>query len=210
MKQYDFDHQRQEMVQFQIRNRGINDPRILEALLKVPRHEFVPAEYHELSYHDGPLPIGEGQTISQPYIVALMTQVLHLNPFKKVLEIGTGSGYQSAVLAELCKEVYSLDIRPNHIKQAQKLLTKLNYNNVFIHQGDGYLGWPEHAPYDAIIVTCAPENIPSTLIEQLAEDGRMCIPVGSRGVQELLLVKKRNGQLQKEVLIPVSFVPMIR
>lgn len=208
MKQFDFDHLRREMVQVQIRDRGIYDLKVIAALLKVPRHEFVPVDRQEFSYHDGPLPIGEGQTISQPYIVALMSQILHLGSQEKVLEIGTGSGYQTAILAELCQEVFSIEIRKNHAQHASETLKKMNYHNIHIHHGDGHLGWPEFAPYHAIIVTCAPESIPSLLLEQLAEGGRLIIPVGPMGNQQLLLLKKENGKILKENLIPVIFVPM--
>lgn len=210
MKQFDFDLLRREMVQFQIRNRGIHDHRVIAALLKVPRHEFVPRDRQEFSYHDGPLPIGEGQTISQPYIVALMSQTLRLLPNEKVLEIGTGSGYQTAILAELCQEVFSIEIRANHAQHAIETLKKMNYNNVHVRHGDGHLGWQEFAPYDAIIVTCAPEDIPPLLIEQLAENGRLIIPVGAKGEQQLLLLKKENGEIKRENLLQVIFVPMTK
>ena len=199
---------RQKMVQEQIRSRGISDERVIKALLKVPRHEFVPYRYKYRAYGDYPLPIAKDQTISQPYIVALMTELLNLNGDEKVLEIGTGSGYQAAVLAELAGEVYSIEIIKEMAESAQKLLEKLGYSKIRVKHGDGYKGWPEHAPYDAIIVTAAPAAIPVPLSEQLKEGGRMVIPVGGR-YQELKLVRKINGKIKVENIISVRFVPMV-
>jgi protein-L-isoaspartate(D-aspartate) O-methyltransferase len=203
----DFDRQRAAMVTGQIEERGIKDTRVLEAMRKVKRHLFVPPIYRPLAYADGPLPIGMGQTISQPYIVALMTELLDLKGNEKVLEIGTGSGYQAAILAELAKEVYTIEILEPLARQAEKLLTELGYRNIHVKIGDGFLGWPEKAPFDAIIVTCAPEEIPAALIEQLAEGGRLVIPVGVQW-QNLKLVQKTKGDLTTTDIIPVRFVPM--
>lgn len=198
---------RRNMVEVQIKARGIKDERLLKAMLKVKRHLFVPADIQNLAYSDRPLPIDEGQTISQPYIVALMTELLNLDSDDKVLEVGTGSGYQAAILAELTKEVYTIEILEPLAKQAEKTLEDLGYENISVKYGDGYLGWIEHAPFDAIIVTCAPPNIPQPLIEQLAEGGRMIIPVGVHW-QELKLLKKLNGRIKTTSVIPVRFVPM--
>ena len=205
----DFDRQRATMVTGQIEERGIKDARVLEAMRKVKRHLFVPPQYRPLAYADGPLPIGMEQTISQPYIVALMTALLNLKGNEKVLEIGTGSGYQAAILAELAKEVYTIEILEPLARQAEKLLAELGYGNIHVKVGDGFLGWPEQAPFDAIIVTCAPEEIPAPLIEQLAEGARLVIPVGAYW-QNLKLVQKREGKLITENIIPVSFVPMLK
>jgi len=199
---------RNEMVERQIRRRGINDPSVLKAMRKVPRHEFVPREAREYSYEDYPLPIGYNQTISQPYIVAAMTEALKLTPEKKVLEIGTGSGYQAAVLAEIVKNVYSIEIVPELAKRAKEILSQLNYTNVNVRAGDGYIGWPEEAPFDAIIVTCAPDNIPAPLVKQLNEGGSIVIPVGGRFGQQLIRVTKKEGKLFSENLMGVIFVPM--
>jgi len=159
------------MVNRQIKARGIRDCKVLEAMAKVPRHEFVPEAYRDMAYSDTPLPIGEGQTISQPYIVALMTEALELNPGDRVLEVGTGSGYHAAVLSEIAKEVYTIEIIESLGRTAEERLKRLGYKNVKVRIGDGYLGWQEYAPFDAIIVTCAPEHIPQPLVEQLAEGG---------------------------------------
>ncbi|MFA4888550.1 MAG: protein-L-isoaspartate(D-aspartate) O-methyltransferase [Candidatus Omnitrophota bacterium] len=205
----DFDRQRDEMITKQIQQRGIKDTSVLAAMRKVKRHLFVPSRYKPLAYTDGPLPIGMGQTISQPYIVALMTELLHLKGNEKVLEIGTGSGYQAAILAELAKEVYSIEILEPLARQAEKLLTELGHRNIYVKAGDGFLGWPEQAPFDAIIVTCAPEEIPGPLIDQLSEGGRLVIPVGV-DAQNLKLVRKIEGKLITMDIIPVRFVPMLK
>ncbi|HUT62573.1 MAG TPA: protein-L-isoaspartate(D-aspartate) O-methyltransferase, partial [Anaerolineae bacterium] len=206
-----FTLERQKMVVHQIAARGIKDTRVLEAMNKVPRHLFVPDGYLSSAYADYPLPIGEGQTISQPYIVAFMTESLDLKPDDRVLEIGTGSGYQAAILAEIVHEVYTIEIIESLGERARTLLGKMGYENIFVKIGDGYKGWPDEAPFDAIIVTCAPEDIPPALIEQLKEGGRMIIPVGSvGGVQELVRVVKREGRVKTEDVLPVRFVPMIK
>jgi len=204
----DFAAQRQLMVQQQLMTRGINDNRVLEAMAKVPREEFVPPDSRAATYEDGPLPIGYGQTISQPYIVAFMTEQLRLSPTDRVLEIGTGSGYQAAILAELAGEVYTIELVEPLAKNAEATLQRLGYKNVHVKVGDGYKGWPEHAPFDAIIVTCAPDKVPQLLTDQLKEGGRMIIPVGDRFAQELYLLEKKNGQLKESVTLPVRFVPM--
>ncbi|MBP7887248.1 MAG: protein-L-isoaspartate(D-aspartate) O-methyltransferase [Candidatus Marinimicrobia bacterium] len=206
----DYYQLRQKMVNEQIIARGVRAESVIKAMQKVERHLFVPEQYRNLAYSDRPLPIGEGQTISQPYIVALMTELLDLKKSDKVLEIGTGSGYQAAILAEICDSVYTIEIIPSLGKQAQALLRELGYHNIHCKIGDGYLGWPEHAPYDGIIVTCAPSKIPQPLKEQLAEGGRMVIPVGATYTQELVLVTKTKGKLIQKSVIPVRFVPMLR
>jgi protein-L-isoaspartate(D-aspartate) O-methyltransferase len=198
---------KEEMVATQIRARGIKDEAVLNAMLKVDRHEFVPEEMRHLAYADRPLPIGEGQTISQPYIVALMTELLELKKGDKVLEVGTGSGYQAAILAELADHVYTIEIIEPLARSAEKLLKKLGYTNIDVKVGDGYIGWEEFAPFDAIVVTCAPPHIPRPLIDQLKEGGRLVIPVGDF-YQELKTVTKVKGQLKTQNVIPVLFVPM--
>ncbi|HJX60819.1 MAG TPA: protein-L-isoaspartate(D-aspartate) O-methyltransferase [Thermodesulfobacteriota bacterium] len=195
------------MVETQIKARGVKGPRVLAAMLKVERHLFVSKDLHPTAYSDQPLPIGEGQTISQPYIVALMTELLDLKGDEKVLEVGTGSGYQAAILAELAKEVYTIEIIEKLATSAKKLLLDLGYKNIKVKAGDGYLGWPEAAPFDAIIVTCAPDHIPKPLMDQLREGGRMVIPVGEF-TQELRKIVKRGGKLETTNVIPVIFVPM--
>jgi len=206
----DYYQLRQKMVNEQIMARGVRTESVIKAMQKVERHLFVPEQYQNFAYSDRPLPIGEGQTISQPYIVALMTELLDLKKSDKVLEIGTGSGYQAAILDEICDSVYTIEIIPSLGKQAQALLRELGYHNIHCKIGDGYLGWPEHAPYDGIIVTCAPSKIPQPLKEQLAEGGRMVIPVGATYTQELVLVTKTKGKLIQKSVIPVRFVPMLR
>ena len=203
-----WDLKRNKMVESQIKMRGIDDSSVLEAMRKVPRHEFVPKENRKYSYEDYPLPIGYNQTISQPSIVAAMTEALELTPEKKVLEIGTGSGYQAAVLAEIVHKVYSIEIVPELAKRAGEILKQLNYTNVNIRTGDGYIGWPEEAPFDTIIVTCAPDSIPEPLVEQLKEGGNIVIPVGGRFGQQLIKVTKKDGELISETLMGVRFVPM--
>lgn len=208
--QNDHQQKREQMVEKQIRARGITDPDILDAFLQVERHWFVPEELKEMAYNDSPLPIGEGQTISQPYVVAFMTQHLQIKPSQKVLEIGTGSGYQTAILAELKAEVYSIEIIENLALKAEEILNSIGYTNIHLNIGDGYQGWAEFAPYDAIIVTCAPSKIPEPLIEQLSDNGKMIIPVGERGsVQELILLEKKKGRIKQKGILPVRFVPMI-
>ncbi|HET9800319.1 MAG TPA: protein-L-isoaspartate(D-aspartate) O-methyltransferase [Chthoniobacterales bacterium] len=204
----EFAAQRQRMVERQLRARDIKDERVLAAMGKVPREAFVPAESRAASYEDRPLPIGYDQTISQPYIVAFMTEQLRLKPGDRVLEIGTGSGYQAAVLAELVSEIYSVEIVAPLARAAEATLQHLDYKNVHVKIGDGYKGWPEAAPFDAIIVTCAPDKVPQPLIDQLKDGGRMIIPVGERFAQQLYLLEKKNGQLKESVTLPVRFVPM--
>ena len=204
----DFGAERQRMVQQQLMARGINDARVLAAMAKVPREEFVPRESRAVSYEDGPMPIGHGQTISQPYIVAFMTEQLRPKPSDRVLEVGTGSGYQAAILAGLVKDVYTIEIIGALAKDAEATLQRLGFKNVHVKAGDGYRGWPEQAPFDAITVTCAPDHVPQPLIDQLKEGGRMIIPVGGFGDQELYLLEKKNGQLQRQSVLPVRFVPM--
>jgi protein-L-isoaspartate(D-aspartate) O-methyltransferase len=202
---------RKNMVKDQISVRGITDKDILEAMRKVPRHLFVPAEYQNDAYGDYPLPIGYGQTISQPYIVAYMSELAQPDKKKKVLEIGTGSGYQAAVLAEITDTVYTVEIVHELALESAARLKKLGYNNVVVKAGDGYYGWTEHAPFDIIIVTAAPDEIPQPLVEQLAENGRLVIPVGkSYDLQDLILVVKKNGKIEKKRLAPVRFVPFRR
>jgi len=196
------------MVKEQIATRGITDERVLAAMGKVPREEFVPENARANAYTDEPLPIGYDQTISQPYIVAFMTQQLRPQQKDHVLEIGTGSGYQAAILAELVGEVYSIEIIDPLAKKAEATLQRLGYKNVHVKTGDGYKGWPEHAPFDAIIVTCAPDHVPQPLIDQLKQNGRMIIPVGGLGDQSLYLLEKKNGKLERQAVLPVRFVPM--
>jgi protein-L-isoaspartate(D-aspartate) O-methyltransferase len=197
------------MVKYQIEARGIDDKKVLDALLRVERHRFVPDRYIPHAYEDRPLSIGEGQTISQPYIVAFMTHVLSLSRTDKVLEIGTGSGYQAAILGELCDNVYTIEVIPSLGLKAQGLLKELGYDNVRVKIGDGYEGWKEYAPYDAIIVTCAPTHVPEPLKEQLKEGGRMVIPVGEMYNQKLVLLRKAGDRLIEEKTLPVRFVPMV-
>ena len=198
------------MVQQQLKARGIKDEPVLTTMAKVPREEFVPADARVDAYEDGPLPIGYDQTISQPYIVAFMTEQLRLKPSDRLLEIGSGSGYQAAVLAELVAEVYTIEIVEPLAKTAEATLQRLGYKNVHLRVGDGYQGWPEEAPFDAIIVTCAPDKVPQPLVDQLKDGGRMVIPVGERFAQQLYLLEKKNGQLKESATLPVRFVPMVR
>jgi protein-L-isoaspartate(D-aspartate) O-methyltransferase len=198
------------MVERQLRPRGIDDPRVLRAMVKVPREKFVAPELRARAYEDHPLPIGYGQTISQPFIVAFMTQQLQPKPADRVLEIGTGSGYQAAVLAELVAEVYTIEIVKPLAQSAEVVLREMGYKNVHVRAGDGYKGWPEHAPFDAIIVTAAPDHVPQPLVEQLKEGGRMIIPVGKSVAQELYLLEKRGGVVKQTAVIPVKFVPLTR
>lgn len=203
----DYQKLRMEMVTRQIEARGVTDRGVLDAMRAVERDLFVPDSLRRLAYEDYPLPIGNDQTISQPYIVALMTELIRLDKGDKVLEIGTGSGYQAAVLAELADSVFTVEIIPDLGKRAETLLGELGYSNVRVLIGDGFEGWQEHAPYDGIIVTCAPAEIPQPLLDQLAEGGRLVIPVGTQW-QELMLVTKRENELSRESIIPVRFVPM--
>ena len=188
--------------------RGITNARVLAAMGKVPRHEFVPSSLRADAYEDQPLPIGHGQTISQPFIVAFMTEQLEPRPVDRVLEIGTGSGYQAAVLAGLVAQVYTIEIIEELARRAAADLKRLGYTNVQVRAGDGYKGWPDAAPFDAIIVTCAPERVPQPLTEQLKDGGRMIIPIGPTWNQELVLLRKQGDKLEKDSVLPVRFVPM--
>lgn len=206
-----FEKARISMVNGQIKSRGIKDENTLKAFLNVERHKFVPDRLINSSYSDRPLPIGYGQTISQPYIVAYMTEIIQPKPSDKVLEIGTGSGYQAAILAEIIEHVYTIEIVPQLAVSAEYLLKELGYKNISVKQGDGYFGWEEHAPFDAIVVTAAAEHIPPPLIEQLKDGGKMIIPVGSPFLtQHLMLVEKENGKIKTKSMMPVRFVPFTR
>lgn len=199
-----------EMVKNQIRSRGVKDPRVLRAMEQTPRHLFVPAGQRMQAYQDRPLPIGEGQTISQPYIVALMTELMQLEGDEKVLEVGTGSGYQAAILAQLAKEVYTIEIVESLAKSSKALLQQMGYDNVIVKWGDGYQGWPEQAPFDAIILTAAPENIPLKLVEQLKPGGIMVLPVGSHSQELKVITKQQDGSIRERTEALVRFVPMVR
>jgi len=202
---------RKEMVNNQIISRGIRNQPTIKAMLKVPRHLFVPQQYASHAYEDNPLPIGHEQTISQPFIVAYMTELAQPASWKKVLEIGTGSGYQAAVLAELVDTVYTIEIIPELAKEAASRLAKLGYKNIVTKTGDGYLGWKEHAPFDVIIVTAADDHIPQPLLDQLAEKGRLIMPVGSpSSAQQIVLAIKKDGRIQRSKLAMVRFVPLLR
>ena len=202
----DHDVSKKQMLE-QIISRGVKESRMLNAMLKVPRHLFVGEDIQHLAYSDQPLPVGEEQTISQPYMVALMTESLQLEGDEKVLEIGTGSGYQTAVLAELAREVYTVEIVESLARKAKRLLEDLGYQNIHFKIGDGYFGWEEHAPFHAIIVTCGPEHVPQSLVGQLAEGGRLVIPVGSV-YQVLTILEKTKGETRKRESISCRFVPM--
>ena len=204
--------QRKTMVEEQLAapGRDIRNRRVLDAMAAVPRHEFVPKALWKFAYSDDPLPIGYGQTISQPFIVAFMTEQLDPKPTDRVLEIGTGSGYQAAVLSRLVAEVYTIEIIEPLAKRAEADLKRLGYNNVKVLAGDGYQGWPEHAPFDAIIVTCAPDRIPQPLVGQLRDGGRMIIPVGPSDNQQLYLLQKLGTEVEQQAILPVRFVPMKR
>lgn len=206
--QDNFQVMRDRMVDTQIRGRDVQDAAVLQAMRRVPRHLFVPEDIRPYAYDDRPLPIGRGQTISQPYIVGYMTQALQLQPSHKVLEIGTGSGYQSAVLAELVKQVYSIEIVPDLAASARRALAQAGYRNVEVRAGNGYLGWPEHAPFDRIIVTAAPPDIPQALVSQLAVGGIMVVPVGT-SYQEMVIITKTPAGVTEQRTIEVRFVPMV-
>ncbi|HET6892064.1 MAG TPA: protein-L-isoaspartate(D-aspartate) O-methyltransferase [Pyrinomonadaceae bacterium] len=201
-----FARQRRRLVD-QLKAEGIKSQGVLDALLKVPRHKFVPSSSRHLSYENRPLPIGQGQTISQPFIVGYMTEAAEIAPGEKVLEIGTGSGYQAAVLAELAKQVYSIEIIPELAEGARVVLRELGYKNVEVRTGNGYAGWPEHAPFDAIVVTAAPDEVPKALVEQLAVRGKMVVPVGS-GFQQMVIINRTESGVVERRTIPVAFVPM--
>lgn len=204
--------ERTEMVSRQIAGRGISDERVLAAMRKVPRHEFVPESEKRWAYHDTPLPIGEGQTISQPYIVALMTELARPAKDHRVLEVGTGSGYQAAVLAEIVEHVYSIEIEDSLAQRASAVLNQLGYDNITVRAGDGYAGWAEHAPFDIIVITAAPDHVPEPLVEQIKPGGRMVVPVGPVGATQQLRVlqKDASGKLTSTTVAPVRFVPLRR
>ncbi|NOR11937.1 MAG: protein-L-isoaspartate(D-aspartate) O-methyltransferase [Candidatus Aminicenantes bacterium] len=204
-----YTEERESMVSTQIKSRGIKDVNVLEAMEKVPRHLFVPENMRKLAYNDEPLPIGNGQTISQPYIVAYMTEVLQLSVEEKVLEVGTGSGYQAAVLAEIAKEVFTVEIIDGLSKNAQEVLQEEGYTNIHFRVGDGSYGWEENAPYDAIMVTAAPSEVPKALQDQLKIGGRMIVPVGD-AFQELVLIVREKRKFKKKKLLPVRFVPLVK
>jgi protein-L-isoaspartate(D-aspartate) O-methyltransferase len=199
---------RKRMIDDQIRARGVTNQAVLDAMRKVPRHLFVPPNLRDAAYDDGPLPIGQGQTISQPYIVAYMTEALGIRPGEHVLEIGTGSGYQAAVLAEIAREVYTIEIVPELADRAKETLAGLGYKNVYVRTGNGYAGWPEKAPFPRIIVTAAPDEVPPALVEQLAAGGVMVLPVGT-SFQEMTIVTKTTQGIARKATIPVRFVPMV-
>lgn len=202
---------RQSMVDFQIRGRGVSDQAVLSAMITTPRHEFVPADYLSQAYNDHPLPIGYGQTISQPYIVALMTELLDIQPGKRVLEIGTGSGYQAAILAAITDEVYTIEIIPELATRAGRTFERLGYSQIMAQQADGYWGWEEYAPFEAIIVTAAPDHVPQPLVNQLADGGKMVIPIGPPGGYQSLWVLERQGdQILRFNWGGVRFVPFTR
>ncbi len=200
--------ERKRMVAEQLAARGIHDLRVLMAMETIPRHCFLPPEEQTWAYSDGPLPIGHGQTISQPYIVALMTELLALRGRERVLEVGTGSGYQAAILAKLAAEVHTVEIIPELAREARRILKRLHLTNVHVHIGDGSLGWPPAAPYDGILVAAAAPDVPQPLLDQLADGGRLVIPVGGRGFQELQLWKRKGNTFRQERNISVSFVPL--
>ncbi len=208
---HEFARLREEMVKTQVEKRGIRNSRVLSAMRKVPRHLFVPETFRSVAYMDQPLPIGEGQTVSQPYIVALMTELAEIEEGEKVLEVGTGSGYQAAVLLEMTPKVYSIEINPKLAEFARRNLRKAGCSRVRTVVGDGYQGWPDAAPFDAILVTAAPDHIPQPLLDQLAEGGVLVVPVGSRrSVQTLTKIRKKEGKILTEKSHLVSFVPLIR
>ncbi len=198
---------RQQMVEDHLRSRDIVDPTVLQVMARVPRHRYVPERLRSGAYGDHPLPIGEGQTISQPYIVAYMTQALELDPTDRVLEIGTGSGYQAAVLAEIATQVYTIEIISSLAENARSLLAEIGYDNVHVRSGDGYFGWPEAAPFDAIIVTAAPPRVPQALVDQLGDGAHLVIPVGEH-YQELIRITRAGSEIRRERMLPVRFVPM--
>ena len=198
-----------QMVEKQIEKRGVKDPRVLKVMRDIPRHLFIPPHLEKIAYNDGPLPIGEGQTISQPYIVALMTELLELKGDEKILEIGTGSGYQAAVLSALASEVFSIEIVKNLVDSAAVRLDKLGYKNVTTRWGDGYKGWSDQAPFDGIIVTADPDKIPQPLIDQIKTGGRLVVPVGTRHQELKVITKNEDGSIQSKNIIPVRFVPMV-
>ncbi|MFH1453730.1 MAG: protein-L-isoaspartate(D-aspartate) O-methyltransferase [Armatimonadota bacterium] len=204
-----FEKARIQMVETQLIERGVIDKKVIDAMSKVKRHLFVPEAVKDLAYTDNPLPIGDGQTISPPHTNAMMVELLGLKGGEKVLEIGTGFGYQSAVLAEIAKEVYTIEIREYLAECARRNLKAAGYKNVYVKCGNGWLGWPEHGPFDAIILRCAPDELPKELIKELAEGGKMVLPLGEVPHQELKVITKKNGKIEEESITPVTFVPMI-
>jgi len=204
-----FAREREIMVQEQLRSRDIRDPAVLEAMTRVPRHRFVPSEYEQMAYADHPLPIGFSQTISQPYIVGYMSEAAGISADDKVLEVGTGSGYQAAILAELAREVYTIEIIPELAEGARTVLRDLGYTNVEVRTGDGYAGWMEQAPFDAIVVTAAPDHVPQALVDQLAVGGKMIIPVGT-GAQQMRVITRTPTGVTEKLTLPVRFVPLVR
>lgn len=211
LAQYNYPELRQRMIEEQLKPRGITDKATLYAMGKIPREAFVPESQKPFAYADRPLPIGSGQTISQPFMVAYMTQALHLKPSDRVLEIGTGSGYQAAILSRMIDTVFTIEIVKPLAQQAILRMKNVNIHNVALKIGDGYYGWKEKAPFDAIIVTAGAESVPLYLVEQLAENGRMIIPIGPhKGVRQLMLLKKKNGKIKSRTLMPVRFVPFVR
>jgi protein-L-isoaspartate(D-aspartate) O-methyltransferase len=211
-QEFSYERARQEMVARQIRARGVTHEGVVRAMGEVPRHEFVPYQFGDLAYDDRPLPIGYRQTISQPYVVALMTELIAPEPADRVLEVGTGSGYQAAVAAELVAEVYSIELIPELAASAAERLQRLGYDNVHVRAGDGYLGWPEHAPFDGILVTAGADHVPQPLVDQLAVGGRMVIPVGDTQLDQVLRVieKRPDGSIDSRDVVPVRFVPLLR
>ena len=208
MTEEEYSQERKRMVVEQIASRGLRDPRLLAVMEAVPRHRFVPSDHLNWAYADGPLPIGFGQTISQPYIVAFMTDALHLIGSERVLEVGTGSGYQAAILGQMAAEVHTVEFIPELAAQAERVLQELGFTNVHVHSGDGSLGWPEAAPYASILVAAAAPRLPQPLMDQLAEGGRIILPVGSRGFQQLEIWERRGKKFKHEASIPVAFVPL--
>jgi protein-L-isoaspartate(D-aspartate) O-methyltransferase len=208
MKEDEYRMAQKRMIEEQIAARGVQDPRLLVVMGSVPRHLFVSADDLAWAYADGPLPIGHGQTISQPYIVALMTELLQLEPTSRALEVGTGSGYQAAVLGQMAAEVHTVELIPELVIQAARTLADLGYNNIHVHAGDGSLGWPEAAPYDGILVAAAAPSAPQPLLDQLAEGGRLVIPVGSRGFQQLEVWRHTGKKFERTVKLAVAFVPL--
>ena len=209
MKEIDWKTLREKMVEEQIKARGIKDKRVLEVFLEVPRHQFVPPELRKEAYNDYPLPIGEGQTISQPFMVALMTELLELKGREKVLEIGTGSGYQTAILAKLSTQVYTVERIDSLLKRAKEVLDRLGFKNIFYKAGDGSEGWKEYSPFDRIIVTAASPEIPSPLLDQMEEKGKLVIPVGTRYSQDLVRIVKERGRFKEKNFGPCVFVPLV-
>ena len=205
----DYEKEREHMVKSQLARRGIKDQRVLEAMRRVPRHLFIPEGTRNLAYCDGPLPIGHWQTISQPYIVALMTEILALEGQERVLEVGTGSGYQAAILSRLVRQVYSVERHAALAQQAEKLFAQLGYDNIIVRVGNGTLGWPEHSPYEAIIITAAAPDVPRPLTDQLADGGRLVAPVGSQWSQVLVKVRHQGDLLIRERRTAVAFVPLV-